>query len=93
MCRPFRGSLLTSRYPHHCVPGHEYPAEGPKTIADVCNANGYRTAGVGKWRLSGWHQARDGRLSSSHHRSGVPRPGYETDEFTNLLLSSARSLI
>ena len=23
LCCPFRGSLLTSRYPNHCVPGHE----------------------------------------------------------------------
>lgn len=22
LCCPFRGSLLTSRYPHECVPGH-----------------------------------------------------------------------
>ena len=45
LCCPFRGSMLTSRYPHHCVPGHEYPLpEGQKTIADVFNANGYRTA-------------------------------------------------
>ncbi len=31
LCCPFRGSMLTSRYPHECVPGHEYqmpPAAG-----------------------------------------------------------------
>jgi arylsulfatase A-like enzyme len=34
LCCPFRGSLLTGRYPHHCVPGHEYPLpDGQPTIA------------------------------------------------------------
>ena len=63
LCCPFRGSMLTSRYPHHCVPGHEYPLpEGQKTIADVFNANGYETAYFGKWHLGGWHE-RDGRAA------------------------------
>jgi arylsulfatase A-like enzyme len=58
LCCPFRGSMLTSRYPHHCVPGHEYPLpEGQKTIADVFNANGYRTAYFGKWHLGGFHES------------------------------------
>lgn len=57
LCCPFRGSLLTSRYPHHCVPGHEYPLpEGQKTIASVFNANGYDTAYFGKWHLGGFHE-------------------------------------
>jgi arylsulfatase A-like enzyme len=57
LCCPFRGSMLTSSYPHHCVPGHEYPLpEGQKTIADVFNANGYHTAFFGKWHLGRWHE-------------------------------------
>lgn len=63
LCCPFRGSLLAGRYPHHCVPGHEYPLPaGQKTIADVFSANGYRTAYFGKWHLGGWHE-RDGRAA------------------------------
>ena len=63
LCCPFRGSMLTSRYPHHCVPGHEYPLpEGQKTVADVFNANGYHTAYFGKWHLGGFHE-RDGRAA------------------------------
>ncbi len=63
LCCPFRGSLITSRYPHHCVPGHEYPLpEGQKTVADVFNANGYHTAYFGKWHLGGWHE-RNGRAA------------------------------
>jgi len=23
LCSPFRGSLLTSQYPHRCIPGHD----------------------------------------------------------------------
>lgn len=63
LCCPFRGSLLTSRYPHKCVPGHEYPLpEGQQTIADVFNAGGYHTGYFGKWHLGGWHEA-DGRAA------------------------------
>lgn len=63
LCCPFRGSMLTSRYPHHCVPGHEYPLpEGQETIADVLNTNGYNTAYFGKWHLGGWHEG-DGRAA------------------------------
>lgn len=54
LCCPFRGSLLTSRYPHNCVPGHGYPMppEHP-TIAHVLKEHGYKTAYFGKWHLDG----------------------------------------
>ena len=61
LCCPYRGSLLTSRYPHECVPGHEYqlPPEMP-TVADVFNEHGYETAYFGKWHLDGFKE-KDGR--------------------------------
>lgn len=57
LCCPFRGSLLSGRYPHKCVPGHEYqlPPE-QKTIAHVFNENDYDTAYFGKWHLDGFHE-------------------------------------
>jgi arylsulfatase A-like enzyme len=57
LCCPYRGSLLTSKYPHKCVPGHEYalPPELP-TIAHVFNEAGYHTAYIGKWHLDGFHE-------------------------------------
>ena len=57
LCCPFRGSLLTGKYPHKCVPGHEYqlPPEQP-TIAHVFNEYGYKTAYFGKWHLDGFHE-------------------------------------
>jgi arylsulfatase A-like enzyme len=57
LCCPFRGSLITGRYPHKCVPGHEYPLPaGEKTIAHAFKDNGYKTAWLGKWHLGGWHE-------------------------------------
>lgn len=63
LCCPFRGSMLTSAYPHKCVPGHEYrlPPEMP-TVADVFNENGYDTCYIGKWHLDGFHE-REGRAA------------------------------
>jgi arylsulfatase A-like enzyme len=59
LCCPFRGSLLTSRYPHECVPGHEYqmPPEQP-TVAHVFNDAGYATAYFGKWHVDGFHESK-----------------------------------
>lgn len=63
LCCPFRGSLLTGRYAHKCVPGHEYPLpDGQPTIAQPLKQAGYHTAWFGKWHLGGWHE-RDGRAA------------------------------
>lgn len=77
LCCPFRGSLVASRYPHKCVPGHEYPIpDNQPTIAQAFNNAGYRTAWFGKWHLGG--------IKESEGRSAlriVPpekRGGFET---------------
>ncbi|OUS78602.1 hypothetical protein B1748_00565 [Paenibacillus sp. MY03] len=58
LCCPTRGSLLTGRYPHNCVPGHEYRLpEGQPTIANVFNDAGYATAYFGKWHLDGFKES------------------------------------
>ncbi|GGD93932.1 sulfatase family protein [Paenibacillus nasutitermitis] len=63
LCCPTRGSLLTGRYPHRCVPGHEHRLpEGQPTIADVFNEEGYSTAYFGKWHLDGYEE-RNGRAA------------------------------
>ncbi len=66
LCSPYRGSMLTSLYPHKCVPGHEHllpPAQS--TIADVFREHGYHTAYIGKWHLDGFHE-RDGRAGTHY---------------------------
>ncbi len=63
LCCPFRGSMLTGRYPHHCVPGHEYPLpDGQATITQPLKAAGYQTAYFGKWHLAGYHES-EGRAA------------------------------
>ena len=64
LCCPFRGSLLTGRYPQHCVPGHEFPLppEMP-TAADLFNDAGYDTAYFGKWHLDGKHEWQNPRVA------------------------------
>ena len=58
LCCPARGALLTGRYPHQTVPGHEYrlPPEQP-TVATVLREAGYHTAYFGKWHLDGYSES------------------------------------
>ncbi len=70
LCCPYRGALLTGRYPHHCVPGHEHPIpDGMPTLAAPLKDAGYHTAWFGKWHVDGFKE-RDGR--AAFHT--VPRP-------------------
>jgi arylsulfatase A-like enzyme len=84
LCCPFRGSLLTSKYPHECVPGHEYPLpDRQETIAAPLKAAGYQTAWFGKWHLAGFHE-RDGRAGTrivpTSKRGGFEKwVGYENN--------------
>lgn len=76
LCCPYRGSLLTSRYPNNCVPGHEDPLpEGQPTIAHAMKQAGYRTSYFGKWHLDG-HQERTGR-SAMHVVPPDRRGGFD----------------
>jgi arylsulfatase A-like enzyme len=77
LCCPFRGSLLTSRYAHECVPGHEYqlPPEMP-TVAHVFRDHGFDTAYFGKWHLDGFHE-REGR-AAMHVIPPQRRGGFQT---------------
>jgi arylsulfatase A-like enzyme len=68
LCCAFRGSLLTGRYPHHCVDGHQKPlpdAQQSQTIASALKNDGYRTAWFGKWHLDGFQEC-DGRAAFHH---------------------------
>ncbi len=73
LCCPYRGSLLTSQYPHRAVPGHEDALpDGMPTVATAFNGAGYRTAYFGKWHVDGFKE-RTGRAAFHtvpRHRRG-----------------------
>jgi arylsulfatase A-like enzyme len=77
LCCPFRGSLLTSLYPHKAVTGHEVRLDPDlPTVAAPFKQAGYHTAWFGKWHLDGFKEA-NGR--AAHHI--VPperRGGFDT---------------
>ncbi len=77
LCCPFRGSMITGRYPHNCVPGHQYPLpQGQETIAHVLNGAGYDTAYFGKWHLDGFKEG-NGR-ATKHVIPPERRGGFDT---------------
>ncbi|UOF88753.1 sulfatase [Fodinisporobacter ferrooxydans] len=55
LCSPFRGSLITGRYPHRSsVAALNDPLDMKMpTIAHTFRENGYRTCWIGKWHLDG----------------------------------------
>ncbi|MCP4642104.1 MAG: sulfatase-like hydrolase/transferase [bacterium] len=79
LCTPFRGSLLTSQYPHKCTPGHDHAMpDGMPTLAEPFNRAGYHTAYFGKWHVDG----RDNRAPRTRSGKQLVRPerrgGFET---------------
>ena len=67
LCSPFRGSLLTSQYPHRCIPGHDIALpSGMPTVATAFNHSGYQTAYLGKWHVDG-----------AVHRLADTRPAFQ----------------
>lgn len=84
LCCPFRGSLLTGRYPHHAVVGHQYPLpEGMPTIAQPLKEAGYHTVYIGKWHLGGFQESQ-GRaahfITDPNKRGGFDHwVGYENN--------------
>lgn len=77
LCCPYRGALLTGRYPHLSVPGHEHaiPDQMP-TIASPLKEAGYHTAWFGKWHIDGHHE-RLGR-AALHRVPPERRGGFDT---------------
>lgn len=79
LCCPFRGSMLTGRYAHHMVPGHEYPLpHGQETIANVFDSAGYQTAYFGKWHLDGFHEGSGHGRAVMHVIPPDRRGGFQT---------------
>ena len=77
LCCPYRGSLLSGRYPHKAVPGHQMRlAPDLFTIAQPFKAAGYDTAWFGKWHVDGF-QEKEGR-AAFHRVPKERRGGFDT---------------
>lgn len=78
VCCPFRGSLLTSRYPHEAVPclDDPLPADMP-TVAHAFKDAGYQTAWIGKWHLDGF-KPEPGEHRAHHIVPPEQRGGFDT---------------
>lgn len=77
LCCPFRGSMLTSEYPHKCNPGHDtLMPPSHKTIAHVFREEGYHTCYLGKWHLDGGPV--DGERAGTHYVAPDRRGGFDT---------------
>ncbi len=77
LCCPYRGSLLSGRYPHKAVPGHQMQLSPDLfTVAQPFKAAGYSTAWFGKWHVDGF-QEREGR-AAFHHIPRERRGGFDT---------------
>lgn len=71
-CSPFRGCLLTGKYPHQ-TGVYKTPSPLDPSIATITSPfkeNGYHTAWVGKWHL-------DGSNSHSHYIPPQRRGGFD----------------
>ena len=62
LCSPYRGSLLSGRYPHNAVPAHQDQLDPIlPTIAKPFREAGYRTSYFGKWHVDGFKEKADQR--------------------------------
>ncbi|MFP4502125.1 MAG: sulfatase [Candidatus Hydrogenedentota bacterium] len=78
LCTPFRGSMLTSRYPHECCPGHDRAMpEGMPTVAHAFNEAGYTTAWFGKWHVDGRIHRQEGMHPQKHFVRPERRGGFD----------------
>lgn len=66
LCTPFRGMLMTGRYPTHSGIIFNFeqanPKQNPNCLANVFDAVGYDTAYIGKWHLASGYRVGDGSI-------------------------------
>ncbi len=85
LCTPFRGMLMTGKYPTHSGLLANFfeasPKQNPHCLADVFDAAGYDTAFIGKWHLAASnlkyvdkHKPRDSNVLKGRASQFVP-PG------------------
>ena len=86
LCTPYRGMLMTGRYPTHSGIVLNWinasPAQNPDCLANVFDRGGYNTALIGKWHLSAGIRVADGLYASHPELEKAYRAEHPDSEFT-----------
>lgn len=86
LCTPYRGMLMTGRYPTHSGIVLNFvnasPAQNPDCLANIFARGGYNTGLIGKWHLSAGYRVGDGLYASHPKLEKAYRAEHPNSEFT-----------
>ena len=85
LCTPYRGSLMTGRYPSHSGIVLNFieanPIHNPNCLANLFSKAGYNTGFIGKWHLSGGVVKHVGKFTPSREAFLASRKRFPESEF------------
>ena len=85
LCTPFRGMLMTGRYPTHSGIIFNFeqasPKQNPHCLANVFGAAGYDTGFIGKWHLASGYRVGDGIYQENPQAEKAYREKNPNSEF------------
>lgn len=86
LCTPFRGMLMTGRFPTHSGIVLNYvnasPIQNPDCLANVFARAGYNTGYIGKWHLSASYYVADGPFGPDPEAEKAYVAAHPEPEFT-----------
>ena len=85
LCTPFRGMLMTGRYPTHSGIVMNFveanARQNPDCLANMFDRAGYNTGFIGKWHLAAGYRVGDGLYSSRPKLERAYRKDHPNSEF------------
>ncbi len=85
LCTPFRGMLMTGRYPTHSGIIFNFeqasPKQNPHCLANVFDAAGYDTGFIGKWHLASGYRVGNGLYKYNAQAENAYRKKHPNSEF------------
>jgi arylsulfatase A-like enzyme len=85
LCTPFRGMLMTGRYPTHSGIVLNFveanPNQNPHCLANMFDRAGYNTAFIGKWHLAAGYRIPDGLFKYQAELERAYRESHPNTEY------------